>query len=167
MKLWTFVNTAPRLVWRMLCSLSPNWDRNRLFVADLVPPFNFFGTARLFCGIFFPKWSPFIFLLFCDRMDVGKSQNPPPFQFFFGTVKFFFENLFFSLKGPPFNCDKNVDNFGSVPLLARQGLALAAPGAPLGPFFFDFSILDYCKLTLGSPFATWAGPGLFYNYNLN
>ena len=42
-----------------------------------------------------------------------------------------------------FNCDKNVDNFGSVPLLALQGLTLAGPGAPLDIFFwvFDFRVL--------------------------
>ena len=65
----------------------------------------------------------------------------------------FFRKFVFSPKGPPFTCDKNVINFGSVPLLARQELALAGPGAPLGPFFFAFSIFEYCKLTLGSPFA--------------
>ena len=35
------------------------------------------------------------------------------FMMFFGIVRLFF--YFFSPKGPPFNCDKNVDNFGSVP----------------------------------------------------
>ena len=83
-------------------------------------------------------------------MDVEKPKGSP-FQFI-GIVRLSFENFVFSPKGPPFNCDKNVDNFGSVPLLARQGLALAGPGAPLGPFF-GFSVFEYCKLTLGSPLA--------------
>ena len=93
-------------------------------------------------------------------MDVGKSQRVP-LLVFFGTVRFFSENKNFSpfqffdvLRQNPFNCDKNVDNFGNVPLSARQGLALAGPGAPLGPFFdyvvfskkifpkiFDFRVL--------------------------
>ena len=105
-----------------------------------VPPFNFFGTARLFSEIFFPKGPPSIFLLFCVRMDVGKSRKVPPFSFF-GT-EIFFRKFVFSPKGPPFNCDKNVDNFGSVPLLARHSV-----------HFSVFSIFEYCKLTLGSPFA--------------
>ena len=87
-------------------------------------------------------------------------KGPPLFQFFFGIVRFLPENKNFSplqifdvLRQNPFNCDKNDDNFGSVPLSARQGIALAGPGAPLGPFFeyviftkivrkiFDFRVL--------------------------
>ena len=67
-------------------------------------------------------------------MDVEKPQRVPPFSFW--------------------HCET----------LARQGLALAGPGAPLGPvcnfskkkFFEKFSIFEYCKreyLTLGSLFA--------------
>ena len=94
---------------------------------------------------------PFNFLMFCDRMNVEKPRRVPPFSVF-RHCETIFRKFVFSPKGPPFNCDKNVDNFGSVPLLARQGLALAGPGAPLGPFF-GFSIFEYYKLTLGSPFA--------------
>ena len=87
----------------------------------------FFDIVR-----FFPEnknFSPFNFLMFCYRMDVEKPQR---FTFqFFGIVRLFFY-FFFSL--------------------ARQGLALACPGAPLGPFF-GFLIFEYCRLTLGSPFA--------------
>ena len=50
----------------------------------------------------------------------------------------FFRKFVFSPKGSSFNCNKNVDNLRSVPLLARQGLALAGPGAPLSPFFWFF-----------------------------
>ena len=106
------------------------------------PLFNFFRHCEtFFFGIFFTKESPCIFLMFCDRMDVGKSQRVPPFSFF-GIVRFFPENDFF------FNffmfCDRvDVEKPQRVPLsvfrhcetLARQGLALAGPGAPLGPFF--------------------------------
>ena len=69
------------------------------------PPSNFFGTARhFFRKFFFLKGSPpSIFLLFCDRMDVGKSQ-----KVIFGTVRFFSENKNFQ----PFNflmfCDKTL-----------------------------------------------------------
>ena len=104
------------------------------------------------CEIFFRKknFPPFNFLMYCDRMDVEKPQRAP--LSVFRHCETFFQKFVFSPKGPPFKCDKNVDNFGSVPLLARQRLALAGPGAPLGPFFC-FSIFEYCKLTLGSLFA--------------
>ena len=73
--------------------------------------------------------------MFCDRMDVGKSQRVPPFSFFR-------------------HCET----------LARQGLAVASPGASLGPFFnvifskknskiFRFSTTVNEYLTLGSLFA--------------
>ena len=129
-----------------------------------VPPSNLFRHCETFFPEIFFQRAPFIFLLFCDRMDVGKSQRSP-LSILFGTVRFFSENISFSLlqffdvlRQKPFNCDKNVDDFGSVPLPARQGLALAGPGAPLCPFFeyVIFSIFGYCKreyLTLGSLFA--------------
>ena len=60
------------------------------------PPFIFFGTARLFSEKKFPQRVPHsICLLFCDRMDVGKSQRVP-LSVFFGTVTFFTENISFS-----------------------------------------------------------------------
>ena len=193
---WAGLTKFYQILW---CQIAPvglaNWAK-KVFPRNIPyrerpkgPSFNFFRHCETFFGKISPKGPPSIFLVFCVRMDVGKSQRVP-FQFFFDTVRFFsenknfsplqflmfcdrmdvekpqrvplsvfrhcetffFENLFFSPKGPPFNCDKNVDNFGSVPLLARQGFALAIPGAPLGPFF-AFSIFEYCKLTLGSPFA--------------
>ena len=115
-------------------------------------PFQFFSVLRDFCSEnLFPQLvPPSIFLLFCDRMDVEKSQRVP-FSFF-RHCEIFFRKFVFSPKGRPFNCDKNVDNFGSVPFSAPQGLALPGPGVPLGPFF-GFSIFEYCKLTLGSHFA--------------
>ena len=57
---------------------------------------------------FFTKGSPLqFFLMFCNTMDVKKSQRVPPF-IFFGTVTLFknlikkvFGNFFMSPKGPP------------------------------------------------------------------
>ena len=118
----------------------------------------FFGTVRFFSEN--KSFSPFQFLMFCDRMDVEKPQRVSPFSF--SALLDCFRKFVFSPKDPPFNCDKNADNFGSVPRLARQELALAGPGASLGLFFeyvniFEkFSIFEYCKreyLTLGSLFA--------------
>ena len=132
------------------------------------PPSNFFQHCETFFpGIFFLKGSPFNFLLFCDRMDVGKSHSPPPFSFF-GTVRFFSENKNF----PPFNfwcfatkppqLRQKCWQFRKCPLSARQG-------APVrhSVHFFEYvifskkifvklSIFEYCKreyLTLGSLFA--------------
>ena len=65
---------------------------------------------KLFGLKFFPqRVPPSIFLMFCNTMDVKKSQRVPLFTFF-GTVtlfknlnKKFFGNFFMSPKGPPFN----------------------------------------------------------------
>ena len=52
------------------------------------PPFQFFSALETFFSEFFfrnffsSKGPPCIFLMFCDRMDVGKSQRVPPFSFF-------------------------------------------------------------------------------------
>ena len=84
-----------------------------------------------------------------------------------------------NLKGSPLSVFRHCET------LARQGLALAGPGAPLGPFFWvcnffgkfffqKISIFEYCKRVLdtGKSFCyfwaldmapTWAGPGLLYN----
>ena len=144
------------------------------------PPFHFFSALRdiffrnFFSKFFFLKGSPCIFLMFCDRMDVGKSQRVPPFSFF-GSVRFFPENKkFFSSIFSCFATEWMLKNLKGSPLsvfrhcetLARQGLALASPGAPLGPIFlvcnffkkfffqkFRFSSTVKEYLTLGSLFA--------------
>ena len=102
-------------------------------------PFQFFGIVRLFFLLFSLQRVPFILFDILQQNGCLKPKGPP--FLFFVIVRLFFPN-FFSPKGPPFNCDKNVDNFGSVPLLARQSV-----------HFFGFSIFEYCKLTPGSPFA--------------
>ena len=95
----------------------------------------FFGTARLFFRKFFSRRVPLQF--FCCFATEWMLENPKrsPLSVFFGTVRFYPENKNFSplqffdvLRQNPFNCDKNNDNFGSVPPSARQGLALAGPG---------------------------------------
>ena len=107
------------------------------------PPFQFFLALRDFFSrkIFFTKSSP---LQFFAVLRQWMLENPKgsPLSVFFGTVRFFSENkkicpfqFFDVFRQNPFNCDKNVDNFRSFPFSARQGLALAGPGAPLGPFF--------------------------------
>ena len=90
----------------------------------------------VFFGIvrFFPEKKKnifFNFFMLCDRMDVEKPQRVP------------------------------LSVFRHCETLARQGLALASPGAPLGPIFlvcnffknfrFSTSVKEY--LTLGSLFA--------------
>ena len=81
-------------------------------------PLSFFsGTARLFFSKKnFPRRVPLHFLMFCDRMDVEKSQRVPPFSFFrhceiFSRKRKFFSSIFSCFatewmlknhKGPPF-----------------------------------------------------------------
>ena len=91
---------------------------------------------------FFPKIIFFsIFSCFATEWMLKNLKGSP--LSVFRHCETFFRKFVFSPKGPPFNCDKNVDKFGSVLLLARQGLALAGPGAPLGSYFcfFDFRVL--------------------------
>ena len=105
-------------------------------------------------------------------------ENPKGFllSVFFGIVGFFPENKkkFFSSIFSCFATEWMLKNLKGSPLsvfrhcetLARQGLALASPGAPLGPFFeyvifskknfsknFRFSTTVKEYLTLGSLFA--------------
>ena len=77
-------------------------------------PFQFFGIVRLFSKIFSPQMVPFQFLRYITTDWVFK--NP---------------------KGSPFNCDKNIVNLESVPLLAR------VPKPHSVHFFclFDFRVL--------------------------
>ena len=76
---------------------------------------------------FFPKIKIFPLQFFDVLRQNGcwKTPKGPPFSFS-ALWDFFFQNLFFSPKGPLFNCDKNVDNFGSVPLLARHSVRFFA-----------------------------------------
>ena len=72
----------------------------------------FFGTLRLFLKFFglHQRVPPSFVSIFCNTMDVKKSQRVPPFTFF-GTVtlfknliqKIFLGNFFMSPKGPPFS----------------------------------------------------------------
>ena len=71
------------------------------------PPFQFFLALRdIFVEKKFSlKGSPLHFFMFCDRMDVEKPQRVP------------------------------LSVFRHCETLARQGHALAGPGAPICPFF--------------------------------
>ena len=122
------------------------------------PPFQFFSALRdIFFGIFFrnffsSKGPPCIFLMFCDRMDVGKSQRVPPFSFF-GIVRFFPENKknFFSSIFSCFATEWMLKNLKRSPLSVFRHCETLAP---LGPiflvcnFFKKFSIFDFCKRIL-------------------
>ena len=111
-----------------------------------VPPFIFFGTARLFFWKkISPNGAPSIFCCFASEWMLENPKGSP-LQFFSALWDFFPKIAIFS----PFNylmfCDRmDVEkNPQRVPLsvfrhcetLARQGLALAGLGAPLGPFFW-------------------------------
>ena len=81
-------------------------------------------------------------------------ENPkgPPFQFFWHCEIFFrnFSHFKFLMFCDRMDVEKlrNVDNFGSVPLSARQGLALAGPGAPLSSYFLPFRFSSSANLHL-------------------
>ena len=103
-----------------------------------VPPFSFSALWDFFLKIFLSKGSPLQFLWYFTTDWVFTNPKGSPLSVFRHCETFF---RFFFSKRSPFN--KNVDNFESVILLASQGLALAGPDAPLGPFFcfFDFRVL--------------------------
>ena len=48
------------------------------------------------------KGSPFRFLPFLRNLQNRKTPKGPPFQFFFGTVRFFFRKFLIFQKSPPF-----------------------------------------------------------------
>ena len=114
------------------------------------PPFQFFSALRdFFRKIFSPKGSPLQFFAVLRQNGCWKIPKGPPFQFFsalrfFPKMKIFpsFNFLMFCGWQNPFNCDKNVDNFGNVPLSARQSIPLrytSHPGNELaGSCEFDF-----------------------------
>ena len=129
------------------------------------PPLIFFGTVRLFFGIFSPKGPPLIFFAVLRQYECWKIPKGLPFHFF-RHCEIFFLNFFLS-KGSPlkflwyFTTDWVFKHPKGSLLQLRQKCRqfqkcppFSAPGArgPLGPFF-GFSIFEYCKLTLGSPFA--------------
>ena len=142
----------------------------------------FFGTVR-----FFPKikiFPPSVFWCFAAEWMLKNPKGSPLSVFWcfaaewmlknpkgsplsiFRHCEIFSEICFFS-EGSPLQLRQKCWQFRKCPLLARQGLALAGPGAPLGPFFWvcnffenfffkKFLIFEYCKreyLTLGSLFA--------------
>ena len=161
------------------------------------PPFHFFSALRDFFSRkknFPQRVPPAFFLMFCDRMDVEKAQRVP-LSVFFGIVRFFPENdnfcflhFFYVLRqNGCWKTSKPLSVFRHCETLARQGLALASPGAPLGPFFwvcnffekfffkkFRFSSTVKEYLTLGSLFAIFEPwiwrrlgpvPACFLNHN--
>ena len=102
-----------------------------------VPLLVFWHRETFFLKKILSKGSPFQFLWYFTTHWVFKNPKGSPFSVF-RHCETFFSKFVFSRKRPSFNCDQNVDNFVSFPLLARQGFfALAAPA---------------CN--------SWAGPGL-------
>ena len=91
------------------------------------PPFQFFSALRdYFRKIFFPQRAPFIFLLFCVRMDVGNPEGSP--LSVFRQCETFFSNFFLS-KGSPFNF---------FDILQQIGCLKIPKGPPFQFFGIDF-----------------------------
>ena len=108
----------------------PVFPRNIYRARPKSPPFQFFSALRdIFFGFFFLKGSPLHFFMFCDRMDVGKSQRVPPFSFF-GIVRFYTENKKFFFNFFMF-CDRmDVEKPQRVPPFSFSALwDVSAPGA--------------------------------------
>ena len=120
------------------------------------PPSIYFGTARLFSGKFFPqRVPPSIFLLFCDRMDVGKSLSVFFGRDFFPKIKISPLQFFDVLR-------QKCWQFRKCPPFSAPGARASGPRRATRSIFFEyvifrkFSIFEYCKreyLTLGSLFA--------------
>ena len=107
-------------------------------------PLQLFGIVRLFFQIFFsPKGLPFNFFDILQQIGCLKSQRVPPSGF--RHCEIFFSKICFFSEGSPFNCDKIVDNFESVPLLASQSV-----------HFFEYCKIEY--LTFGR-FLLFSSPG--------
>ena len=95
------------------------------------------------CETFFLKFlslqkvPPSVSSIFYNRMGVQMSQRVPLSVFRHCET---FRNFVFSRKGPLFNCDKNVENFGSVPPFSAPRARASGPGATRSIFLvFWFS----------------------------
>ena len=101
-----------------------------------VPPFNFFGTVRLFFSKFFQcpqRVSPLSFLLFCYRMRVYKSKRVPLLHF--SALRDIFRKKIFFRKFQVF-CQKNVLHFLSLRYsadLRRSRLVVSKMQYPKSP----------------------------------
>ena len=83
------------------------------------PSFQFFSALwDFFRNLFSLQRVPLQFLWYFTTHWVFKNPKGSPLSVF-RHCETFFRKFVFSPKGSSFNCNKNVDNFGSVPLLAR------------------------------------------------
>ena len=116
----------------------PVFPRERPYTArPNGPPFQFFSALQdFFPERFSPqRVPPSFFLLFCDRMDVGKCQRVPPFSFFsalwdfFPKIKVFPASIFGCFATKHLQLWQKWWQFRKCPPSALD------PGAPLGPSF--------------------------------
>ena len=131
----------------------------------------FFSALRDFSEkCFFPKGSPLqFFLLFCDRMDVEKSQRVPPYSFFSALWDFFL--IFFSPRVPLqflwyFTTEWMLKNPKGSPLTVffRHWdffLIFFSPRVPL-QFLWYFTTEWVFKNPEGSPFLFFGIVRLFF-----
>ena len=88
--------------------------------------------------------------MFCDRMDVEKLQRVPLSVFRHCET---FRKFVFSPKGPPSTATKMLTISEVSPRFSVPGACASGPRRATRSIFFGFSIFEYCKLALGSPFA--------------
>ena len=142
------------------------------------PPFQFFSALRdiffsdFFSKFFFLEGSPLHFFDVLRQNGCWKIPKGSSFQFYSALWDFLPKIKFFSSIFSCFATEWMLKNLKGSPLsvfrhcetLARQGLAVASPGAPLGPFLvcnfskkisknFRFSTTVNEYLTLGELFA--------------
>ena len=93
-------------------------------------------------------------------MDVGKSQRVPLSVFsalwdFFPKIKIFPPFNFLRFATKHLQLRQKCSQFRKCPPFSAPGARTSGPRRSTQSIFFGFSILQYCKLTLGSPFATF------------
>ena len=121
-----------------------------------VPPFSFFRHCEIFSEN--KNFSPFNFLMFCDRMDVEKPQRVPSFSF--SALWDFYSKICFFSKGIPLQLRQKCWQFRKCPPFSAPGARASGPRRATRSIFwvifsknFRFSSTVKEYLTLGSLFA--------------
>ena len=131
---------------RRFMKVFPVFPRNIPYRArPKCPPFQFFSAMWDFSET---KISPLQFFDVLRQNGCWKTPKGPPFSF--SAVRLF--SKIYSPKGPPSTATKML-TISEVSPFSAPGARASEPRRATRSIFFAFSIFQYCKLTLGSPFA--------------